>query len=136
MLLAPGQKAEGDGIGEQPHADAMKPDSPAGGGVKVRQAGSGQPGQRDEPDGGDGDPSASHPDRRQAVECQFDAKEGAAPDHAKAGKQSPVERRWRPGAGLHQVTALRVWNSGRSQRVSFMMAARRSTACQTSAKRV
>ena len=136
MLLAPGQQAERDGIGEHAHADAMYPDPASGGRSDGRQACAGQHRHQDKQHGGKRNAACRDPGWVEAVECQFDTGEGTAPDHAQKGEKPSVQWGRRLFFRVHQVTALRAWNSGLSQRRSFMMAAILSTACHTSAKLV
>ncbi len=136
MLLPPGQQAEGDGVGEHPHAETVKPDTFVGAGGKGWQTVTGNQGDRQKQDCSQRDPKGSHPDGLKTVESQLHPEKGPAPHHAKKSKQPPVEGGWRLAMEGHQVTFLRVRNSGRSHRRSFITMARRSTACQTSTKRV
>ena len=106
-LLAPGQKAEGDGVGEQPHAEAVKPDPAPGRGARVRQAGAEQQRHADQQQRGEADPAGSHPQWRQAVKRQLDAEERAAPDKPEKCQQAPVQRLRPRRRGRHQVTVLR-----------------------------
>ena len=56
--------------------------------------------------------------------------------HAQKDEKPPVQLGWQLLLRVYQVTALRAWNSGLSQRRSSKMAAILSTACHTSAKLV